>query len=62
MNEGRFYKLYTETTTGGRIREVYAKEGGNTGDVISFEDEIKYRDQIIWDNAGRQTTTRPMEA
>ncbi len=45
MNDyGRFYRLYTETTTGGKAREAYRKEGGATGDVFSFEYEITKED------------------
>ena len=28
-----WYRFYTETTTDGKVREVYGKAGGGTGDV-----------------------------
>ena len=32
-----FYRIYTEITTGGTIREVYGIVGGGTGDTYCIE-------------------------
>lgn len=37
MRYGRFYRVYTESTTCGNVREVYGQEGGCTGDVYVVE-------------------------
>jgi len=33
----RSYRIYTETTTTGMVREVYGIEGGGTGDTYVIE-------------------------
>lgn len=35
-----WYRIYTETTTAGVVREVYGKQGGGTGDVRVIETKL----------------------
>jgi len=37
-----YHRFYTETTTGGTVREVYGKVGGGTGDFMLLNITSRY--------------------